>query len=142
VKTTPFYQLVLNLLENASSLHSAEQRLLMDFLGSVPKVGKQAPSEFISEVERSECGKFKKDLSPYRKAHAENMPHTSLLHSSELGLTISDTSPSSDISSSSRKTIWSTIESDELQLDALLPAIIRPLPQSNESYIIEDVVLV
>ena len=141
MKTTPFYQLVLNLLENASSLHPAEQRLLIDFLRSVPKVGKQTPSEFISEVEKSECEKFKKDLSPYRKAHAENMPRTTLLHSSELISIISDESSLPDISSNSRKTVWSTIKPDELQLNGLLPTILRPLPQSDESYIIDDVVL-
>jgi hypothetical protein len=84
VKTTPFYQIVLTLLSQANSLHAAEQKLLADFLRSVPKVGKQTPIEFIKGVEKPVPGKFNQDLEPYRKAHTENMPHTNLLQASEV----------------------------------------------------------
>jgi len=90
VKTTPFYQLVLDLLSKADSLHVAEQKLLADFLRSVPKVGKQTPSEFIKEAEKSAPGKFQQDLEPYRKAHAENMPKSHLIYSSQITGTIRD----------------------------------------------------
>ncbi len=76
VKTTPFYQLVLDLLARADTLHVAEQRLLTDFLKSVPKIGKQTPAEYIKEAERAGATRFRQDLGPYRKAHAENMPRT------------------------------------------------------------------
>jgi len=84
VKTTPFYQIVLTLLSQANTLHAAEQKLLADFLRSAPKVGKQTPIEFIKGVEKSVPGKFNQDLEPYRKAHTENMPRTSLLQASEV----------------------------------------------------------
>ena len=90
VKTTPFYQLVLDLLSHADALHVAEQKLLADFLRSVPKVGKQTPAEFIKEAEKSAPGKFQQDLEPYRKAHAENMPKTNLLYGSEVSPAIRD----------------------------------------------------
>lgn len=92
VKTTPFYQLVLDLLSHADQLHPAEQKLLVDFLRYVPRMGKQTPGEFINEVKKSINGKFKQDLEPYRKLHAENMPSTSLLYHSQMNTVISDSS--------------------------------------------------
>ena len=90
VKTTPFYELVLDLLSKADTLHAAEQKLLMDFLKSVPKVGKQIPAEYIKEVEKSPPTKFQQDLEPYRKAQAENMPKTSALYASAISAVIRD----------------------------------------------------
>jgi heat shock protein HspQ len=84
VKTTPFYQLVLNLLSNPQHLHPAEQKLLTDFLQSVPKVGKQTVNEFMQEVNKSVNKKSLRDLEPYYKVHAENMPRTNLLYSCEV----------------------------------------------------------
>ena len=84
VKTTPFYQLVLNLLSNPQYLHPAEQKLLTDFLQSVPKVGKQTVNEFMQEVDKSINKKSLYDLEPYYKVHAENMPLTNLLYSCEV----------------------------------------------------------
>lgn len=99
VKTTPFYQLVLNLLSAANSLHPAEQKLLMDFLRSVPKVAKQTPGDFIVGVQRAESERFRKDLCPYRKAHAENMPCTSPLYCAAVAPTLCDRlSPSQPLS--------------------------------------------
>ncbi|MDR3549207.1 MAG: hypothetical protein P4M11_13260 [Candidatus Pacebacteria bacterium] len=90
VKTTPFYQLVLDLLARADTLHVAEQKLLTDFLKSVPKVGKLTPSEYIMEAERLPAVRFQQDLEPYRKAQAENMPRTALHHSASLSAVVRD----------------------------------------------------
>lgn len=81
VKTTPFYQLVLDLLSRSGTLHVAEQKLLAGFLRSVPRMGKQTPTEFIAEAEKAAPAKFHQDLEPYRKAHIENMPQTKLTDS-------------------------------------------------------------
>ncbi len=105
VKTTPFYQLVLDLLARADTLHVAEQKLLADFLRSVPKVGKQTPSEFIKEAEKSAPGKFQQDLEPYRKAHAENMPKTSPLYGAQVTSVVRDEDYDSD-----NKGTWVTPE--------------------------------
>ncbi len=52
VTTTPFYQLVLDLLSRADTLPLPEQKLLLCFLRSVPpRVGKQTPAEYIKEAE-------------------------------------------------------------------------------------------
>ena len=90
VKTTPFYQLVLDLLSRSSELHVSEQRLLADFLHSVPKVGKQTPAEFILTAEKTTTGKFNQDLEPYRKAHIENMPKTTIMNGSEVDAIVRD----------------------------------------------------
>ncbi len=79
VKTTPFYQLVLNLLESHNFLHPAERRLLTDFLKSVPRIAKQTPLEYMKETEKATGGLGQPDLEPYRKAHTANMPPTSQL---------------------------------------------------------------
>ena len=79
VKTTPFYQLVLDLLESRETLHPAERRLLTDFLKSVPRIAKQTPIEYIQETEKAPADPSQPDLEPYRKAHVANMPKTSLL---------------------------------------------------------------
>jgi hypothetical protein len=92
VKTTPFYQLVLDLLARSESLHIAEQRLLSGFLRSVPKMSKQTPTEFIAEVEKLGAEKLKQDLEPYRKAHIEHMPNTTVLDSSGIISVICDES--------------------------------------------------
>ena len=76
VRTTPFYQLVLDLLEKAETLHPAEQSLLVDFVKSVPKIAKQTPHSYISEALKVPSPQLPLDLEPYRKAHKENMPKT------------------------------------------------------------------
>ncbi len=91
VRTTPFYQLVLDLLSKAESLHPAEQNLLVEFVKSVPKIAKQTPDAYIAEV----AGKGGKpqipvDLEPYRKAHKENMPKTGPISEASLLPVISD----------------------------------------------------
>lgn len=90
VTTTPFYQLVLDLLKKPKNLHPSERKLLTDFLKSVPKVGKQTPNEYVQESDKDEDGKYCKDLYPYYKAHAEHMPHTNLLCHSEVESIIRD----------------------------------------------------
>jgi len=82
--------LVLDLLARADGLHVAEQKLLTDFLKSVPKVGKQTPTEFVKEAEKTVAAKFQQDLEPYRKAHAENMPKTSLLEAASISAVVRD----------------------------------------------------
>jgi hypothetical protein len=90
VKTTPFYQLVLNLLAKADTLHVAEQKLLTEFLKSVPKIAKQTPTEYIKEAEKSCPEKNFQDLEPYRKAHADNMPRTNLQHASSIPIVLKE----------------------------------------------------
>jgi len=96
VKTTPFYQLVLDLLSHSEDLHIAEQRLLSGFLRSVPKMSKQTPTEFIAEVEKLGAERLQQDLEPYRKAHIEHMPNTTLLDSSSIINVISDSNKPKD----------------------------------------------
>ncbi len=94
VKTTPFYKLVLDLLDRAETLHIAEQCLLIDFVKSVPKMAKQSPAEYITEIEKRPRQQLDLDLEPYRKAHKENMPKTTVLDSSALVPVIRDQSDS------------------------------------------------
>jgi hypothetical protein len=77
VKTTPFYPLVLNLLQQPDGLHPAERRLLTAYLNSVPKIAKLTPAEYIQETEKTPPDSLSCDFEPYRKAHAGHMPQTS-----------------------------------------------------------------
>lgn len=90
VKTTPFYQLVLDLLDHADLLHIAEQSLLMDFVKSVPKISKQTPKEYIAEANKMPRQQLLLDLEPYRKAHKENMPKTNEISAASLTSLIRD----------------------------------------------------
>ena len=94
VKTTPFYRLVLDLLSRKEVLHAAEQKLLTDFLQSVPRIAKQTPSQYIREAEKTLSVPVPVpvplDLEPYRKAHVDNMPAVSLLHAASLSPLLTD----------------------------------------------------
>ncbi len=90
VKTTPFYQLVLDLLSRRGKLHVAEQKLLTDFLQSVPRIAKQTPAQYIRDAQHAPPAKELQDLEPYRKAHIENMPITQPLPASALPALLSD----------------------------------------------------
>lgn len=81
---------MLDLLAKADTLHVAEQKLLTDFLKSVPKIAKQTPIEYIKEAEKSIPVKFQQDLEPYRKAHADNMPKASPIHAASIPTVIRD----------------------------------------------------
>lgn len=136
VKTTPFYKLVLDLLTRSETLHIAEQRLLSGFLRSVPKMSKQTPTEFIAEAEKSGGGKFQQDLDPYRKAHIENMPQTASLDNSGIISTLSDDNKQPD---SNSKMIG--LDAEEGLLNTVLPVMLRPVSNNDESYIIDDVLV-
>ena len=90
VKTTPFYQLVLDLLSRRNKLHVAEQKLLTDFLQSVPRIAKHTPAQYIRDAEHAPPAKELQDLEPYRKAHIENMPTTLPLPAAALSALLPD----------------------------------------------------
>jgi len=135
VKTTPFYQLVLDLLAKPDSLHVAEHKLLTEFLKSVPKFAKQTPAEYIKEAEKSAPEKFQQDLDPYRKAHAENMPRTNPMHASSIPNILRDEHESTQNAGFT----YSALDNDELALSELFPTALRPLPVTDEAYILNDV---
>jgi len=90
VKTTPFYQLMLEQLEKSQRLHPVEKKLLADILWSVPRISKRTPNDYSKESETTESDKFQQDFAPYYKAHAANMPKTSALSASSLIHVIKD----------------------------------------------------
>ena len=106
VATTPFYKLMLDLLENSELLHVAEQSLLAEFVKSVPKISKLTPSEYIAQVEAAPPPNLQLDLEPYRKSQKLNMPKTNELNSSSLLPLL----PDEDNKSSSYLSILMSIE--------------------------------
>ena len=143
VKTTPFYQLVLDLLDKAKLLHVAEQKLLIELVKSVPKIAKQTPNQYIKEAENESAMILQPDLEPHRKAQAENMPKTGYLSASSIVTVLRD----QDKPNNSLKLLPSATSHDaippldnaELYFRELVPEILRPVPQPDESYLLEDV---
>ena len=76
VATTPFYKLMLDLLESSELLHVAEKSLLIELVKSVPKISKLTPAEYISQIEATPPPRLQLDLEPYKKSHKQNMPKT------------------------------------------------------------------
>lgn len=93
VRTTPFYQLVLDLLATPQNLHPAELFLLVDFVKSIPKISKQTPDQLVSDCSKNpiDTSQIVTDLQPYKKAHLENMPKTGDFEKSAIFPVIRDT---------------------------------------------------
>jgi len=146
VKTTPFYQLMLDLLV-ASSKHPAETRLLNELVKSVPKISKLTPNQLIksTEAEVPKTKFFETDMEPYKKAHTENMPIVPLIHSSSVPPVISDHNdiPQAKIQEiHNQSPVCVQLENEELELHEFLPNIERIQPSkdsSNEDYLLTDV---
>ncbi len=92
VKTTPFYQLVLDRLGQNDPLHLAERRLLTDILKAVPRVARRTPAEYIREA-NSSPDLTPVELEPYRRAHAENMPKADAIHACSVAGVVGDLEP-------------------------------------------------
>jgi hypothetical protein len=137
VRTTPFYQLVLDLLASVEDLHVAEYKLLNGFLTSVPRVGKKTPADFIQEAEMGDTSKSSIDLEPYRKAHSENMPHTHLLHGAAVPPLLVDEDQEPPLDCLERF----ELAPEDLTLDEFLPCLLRPpaTQPDSEDYILDDV---
>ena len=141
MRTTPFYQLVLDLVGIPNSLQLPEQRLLEGFLKSIPKMAKQTPIEYLSEASKLPPPQFPSDLTPYQNAHNENMPKTNLLTKASTVPIISDSAANEEqklgyLLTASNQLI---LDEDELNLNEYLPGILRPIPFANENYLLEDV---
>lgn len=149
VKTTPFYQLVLDLLGRAATLHVAEQHLLTDFVKSVPKIAKQTTTAYIAEAEKKPAPQLDLDLEPYRKAHKENMPKTSILGGSALIPLIRDVEEEQHDSlmypafnfTIREQPGQSVLDEEELQLRGFHAGFLRPAPvaESEQDYLLVDV---
>ena len=137
VRTTPFYQLILNLLASPEDLHVAEHKLLNGFLTSVLRVGKKTPEEYAKEAEIGEYAKPFIDLEPYRKAHRESMPHTHLLHEAAVPQLLVEGPEERAID----RTAQGELNTEEINLEEFLPCLFRPLPmaEANEDYLLQDV---
>jgi hypothetical protein len=143
VKTTPFYQLVLDLLDKAEHLHVAEQKLLNELVKSVPKIAKQTPNQYIKEAQSGSMTLIQQDLEPHRKAHAENMPKTGELNASSI-ITILRDQEETKSDNKQQNAVEShpsvfTLDNEELLFRELVPEMLRPVPQSNEAYLLDDV---
>ena len=139
VRTTPFYQLVLNLLSQAELLHPAERKLLVGFVKSVPKIAKQTLNHYIQEAEHDSALEPELDLEPYRKAHAENMPKTSSLSACSITNLIRDEGSGLQRQDNIKLGHTTELDESELSLNELLPTMLRPEPIGEESYIVQNV---
>jgi len=142
VKTTPFYQLILDLLARVETLRIAEQKMLIEFVKSVPKFAKQTPVQYIreAEAEAEPPAKLLQDLEPYQKAHSENMPTTNLLNSASLTSVIRDEEavvPKKE--SQIHIDIARDLDIQETCFNEVLPPILTPINESDESYLIDNV---
>ncbi len=141
VKTTPFYQLMLDLL--SSPIHISERKLLTELVKSVPKIAKLTPSQYLSqsvaESESVPAATIGLDLEPYRKAHAENMPAAPLKAAASVPPMIDDfNNPHEALKASAPVPIF--FDQDELTFGEFVPPQIRPIPfAADESYLLENV---
>ena len=141
VKTTPFYQLMLDLLSSTVLTHPAEKKLLTELVKSMPKFSKITPSQYIKALEEEESAwrSLELDLEPHRKAHSESMPCAPLIHSSSVSSIIMD---NDNAMLGRTRSGEIALDEDETELNECLPVVERPIPAGNdESYLIEDVLV-
>lgn len=133
VKTTPFYQMMLDLFAKKNPISISEKELLLNLIQSVPKVSKMTPKQYIEMSTRDKEKYGEVDLEPYRKAHVENMPCISLLHSASIMSSIDDFE-------NQRLNFENfSLDDEEVLPQEFLPNIHRPIPSSDESYLFQSV---
>ena len=130
VKTTPFFQLIIDLLSGIP-IHPAEWKFLAEILRSATKVSSMTPNQYINLGSEEKLEDV--DIQPYMKAHAENMPIVPLINCTSIKTVISEEG------SLPVDNIVPTLDSDEILLQELPPEIYRPLPTTEESYILKTV---
>lgn len=133
VKTTPFYQIMLDLLTRKNSIHPAERKLLLSLVKSVPKISKLTPKQYIEMTNKEEEKNEEVDLEPHKKAHTENMPSIPLLNSASIVSVVDDFKKKQQILNSV------ILDNDEIKPQELLPDLYCPIPSSDESYLLQSV---